>query len=302
MFPETADNLGVQEHDVDAIIANAYGGHENPTQHQQAPEAKPEPTPEPQYKEFEFNVRGQPIKIKENDPRFSQWLSQGHDYAQNVAAMKAERESFDRSRGEWEKSWNPYKEIDQFAKQNPDWWSHIEQSYQQKLSTPDGVPDPIRQYLDQRLDPLAKDIPLVKQFLQKAQTEEMEKQRSEEDSKLDQAIKFIQSEHPDIDFKAKDPNGLTLEQRILKHAQDRHLPDFESAFLSYYHKDLYKIAESRGKEAIMQEMKKRQKLGLLDDVPAPGKGTSNPSLARKPQSWNDPSLSAQSILKEFNFS
>jgi hypothetical protein len=305
-----AENSGAQEHDVDAIIAQAYGHSENPTSNssfssqESAPkqEVAPQKVAEPQYKEFEFNSRGQPIKIRENDPRFSQWLSQGHDYSQNIQTMKAEREAFERSRGEWEQSWKPYKEIDQFARQNPDWWNHIEQSYQQKLSTPEGVPDPVKQYLDQRLEPVAKDIPLMKEFLQEMQTQKMEKAKAEEDAKLGEAVKSIQTKYPNLDFSAKDESGLSLEHRVLNHAVNNGFPTFRAAFLDYYHDSLEKQAEARGKEAMTIEMNKRKRLGLLDDSPAPSRGQiPPPSSNRRPASWNDQSLSSDQILKEFKF-
>lgn len=298
---DMVENSGAQEHDVEAIIAQAYGNHDNPTAQSQPPakQEAPPPAAPPQFKEYEFNARGQAIKIKENDPRFSQWLSQGHDYAQNINSFKQERDTWDKSRSDWEKQWSPYKEIDQFARTNPDWWKHIEQSYQQKLSTPEGVPDPVKQYMDQRLEPVAKDIPLMKEFLQEMQTQKMEKQQAEEDAKLGDAVKSIQSKYPDLDFAAKDDSGLSLEHRVLNHAVENSFPTFRAAFLDYYHDSLEKQAEARGKEAIMQEMNKRKKLGLLDE-PAPGKAP-NISMARKPTSWGDPQLSADSILKEFNF-
>src|SRR3990167_4529359 len=74
------------EHDVDAILASAYGDNQNPgIDAPERPTAPVEKSPEPpQFKEYEFNARGQAVKIKENDPRFQQWLSQGYDYAQNI--------------------------------------------------------------------------------------------------------------------------------------------------------------------------------------------------------------------------
>jgi hypothetical protein len=294
------NSAGGQEHDVDAIIAQAYG-HENPSaQASHAPE--PRQPAEQQYKEYEFNARGQSVKIKENDPRFQQWLSQGHDYSNNVAAMKAERDAFDRSRGEWEKKWQPIREIDDYASQNSDWWNHVEQSYQQRQAfAPEGVPDPVRQYLDQRLEPVAKDIPLMKQFLQEMQTQKMEKQQTEEDAKLSDAVKSIQTKYPDLDFAAKDESGLSLEHRVLNHAVQNGFPTFRAAFLDYYHDSLEKTAESRGREAVMKDISARKKLGILDD-PAPGKSPfSSQQPTRKPASWGDPMLSGSQILKDFKF-
>ena len=301
MFLDDTSSSGSDNIDVDAIIANAYGTGEPAKENIAAPQA----AAEPQYKEYEFNVRGQAVKIKDNDPRFQQWLSQGHDYAQNIAQIKAEREQWEKQRGEWdsqksewEKSWTPYKEIDAFAKQNPEWLAHIEQSFQHATGQQQQALDPVKQYLDQRLGNVEQDLPLMKQFLQEMQTQKLEQQQSAEDAKLGDAIKSIQEKYKDIDFTAQDQSGLSLEHRVLNHAVENNIPTFRAAFLDYYHDSLVQQAEARGKESIAQQMKQRQKLGLLDD-PAPGY---TPHTApRKPTSWHDPQLSSDQILREFKF-
>ncbi len=297
---EFAENQ-TQEHDVDAIIDKAYN-HEP-----SIVDSKPEPTQapstpapqEPQYKEFEFNARGQPIKIKENDPRLTQWLSQGYDYAQSMQAFKEQSENFNRQKQEWEKSYTPYKEIDEFAKQNPEWWQTVEQSYQQRLSTQQVVPDQIKQYIDQHLKPVSQDIPLMKQFLQEMQTQKMEKQQKEEDARLENSIKSIRDKYPHLDFSAKDQTGLSLEKRVIDHALKNGIPTFEAAFAHYYGDTLISQAEARGREAVMADMKKRAKLGLLDEsTPTPGEA-SYPRQPSGPKSWND--LRGEDILREFKF-
>lgn len=291
-----AENTNSQEYDVDAIIANAYG-QSSPTDNSPvAEQSQPSPEP-PQSKEFEFNARGQMIKIKEDDPRLSQWLSQGYDYSQNINGFKQEREGWEKSRQDWEQQWGTYREIDNFAKQNPDWWNQMQQSYEQKLSTPIEIPDQVKQYLE----PIIKDYGLVKSFVQDHQKQQIEKANAEQDAKLGDAIKSIQEKYPNLDFVAKDESGLSLEHRVLKHAGENGFPTFRSAFLDYYHDSIEKQAEARGKEQVMSEMKKRQKLGLLDNPPAPGKNPFS-SNNQRPKSWNDPQLSADSILKEFKFS
>jgi hypothetical protein len=291
-----AENPGSQDgHDVDAIIAQAYGQQNPSADAFQQKEAPPQQAPEPSYKEYEFNSRGQPIKIKENDPRFQQWLSQGHDYAQNMGAFKSERQAFDSERQEWEKKWSPYKEIDSFAQQNPDWWKHIDQSYQQKLSSPVDLPEPVKQYLE----PILKDYSMMKEFVQDSQRKDLEKQRSDEDAQLDQMIKSIQGKYPDLDFSSRDESGLSLEQRILDFAGKNHIGNFDLAFKAHYYDQAIKQAESRGKESIMQEMQKRKKMGLLDEKPAPNPSSMRFGSDAKSKNWND--LRGEDILKEFKF-
>lgn len=287
-----------QEHDVDALVAQAYG--QEPARQETSPAPAPQAPPaEQQYKEYEFNHRGQPVKIKENDPRMIQWMQQGYDYSQNINTFRGEREAFDKQRQDWEKQWTPYREVDEYARQNPEWWSKVEQGYQEKQQNPYNMPPELKQYLD----PIIKDYGMVKDFAQEFQKQQVEKQVQAEDAQLAESIKSIQTRYKDLDFSAKDDSGLSLEQRVLNHAVTNGFPTFRASFLDYYHDHLETLAESRGKELMMQESQKAKKLGLLDSKQASPAFNRTPTgqFASKPKSWSDPSLSSENILKEFKF-
>lgn len=295
---EFNESSGGEEHDVEAIIANAYG---QPSPQDSSPQqASPAAAPAP-VSEFEFSHRGQQIKVKPDDPRFQQWLSKGYDYDTHISQVKQEREAFERQRKEWEQSWSPYKEIDEYARSNPEWWAHVDQQFQQRGAPQQPQVDPsVQAYLDQKLGPLMQDIPALKQYLHKAQTEELEKQQASEDAQLAQSIKSLQEKYSGLDFAAKDESGLSLEQRVLNHAMEHGFPTFRGAFLDYYSDHLEQQAEARGREAMMKEAEKRKKLGLLDDS-SPASKSVTPFPAGKPRSWHDPSLSADAILREMGF-
>lgn len=296
---ESVENTGGAELDGEAIYNQVYGNqqsHEAP-----APQAAaPTPPAEPQYKEYAFSHRGQEIKVKENDPKFQQWLSQGYDYGTNVNSFRQEQEKFNQSRQEFEQTFAPYKEIDQYARQNPDWWAHVDQSYQQREQQGQQAISPeIQRYLDAKLEPISKDLPLMKEFLQEQQTQKLEKQRADEDAQLATSMKSLQEKYKGLDFSAKDESGLSLESRVLNHAVGNGFPTFRAAFLDYYHDSLEKQAEARGRESFQAEAQKRQKLGLLDENP-----TSLPRetpFAGKSKSWHDSSMSGDAIMRQFRF-
>jgi hypothetical protein len=158
----------------------------------------------------------------------------------------------------------------------------------------------VQKYLDQRLEPVAKDLPLMKEFLQEMQTQKLEKQRADEDAQLAQSMKSLQEKYPQLDFAAQDGSGLSLEARVLNHAVNNGFPTFRAAFLDYYHDSLEQQAEARGREAMHKEAQKRQRLGLLDDN-GPASAPQPTPFPRKPQSWNDPQLSGHNILQNFKF-
>lgn len=293
------DNSAGQEHDVDAIIAQAYGPAAPEAQQQQ--QAAPAAPQEPQYKEYSFPRRGQEVKIKENDPRFQQWLSYGADYDSHISSFKQKQQEFEQQRQQFEQQWTPYKEIDEYARSNPDWWAHVDQSYQQRSQQQQqAVPPEVQRYLDQKLEPIAKDLPLMKEFLQEQQTLKLEKQRADEDAQLNQSMKSLQEKYSGLDFATTDESGLSLEARVLNHAVTNGFPTFRAAFLDYYSDQLEMQAEARGREAMQKEAEKRRKIGLLDDN-GPASAPQQTPFNRKPQSWNDPSLRGDNIMQNFKF-
>src|SRR4051812_40705324 len=66
--------------------------------------------------EFEITWNGRQIKAPKD--KVLQWASQGYDYPQKMAELKKQREEFDRA-------YSPYKTVDDYAKQNPEWWKHV---------------------------------------------------------------------------------------------------------------------------------------------------------------------------------
>lgn len=271
--------------DVDKLLGEIYGSEEIPT-HTPAPAPTP---PTPQVKEWELDIRGQ--KIKADEPSLLKWAQQGYDYSQNQSAFKTEKDSWLKEKTDWEAKINPYREIDEFAKQNPDWWNTIQEGFQ-KRNQPQ-IPDELKSYLE----PIVKDYSEVKTFINDVQREKEEARIKNEDANLDKEIKDLRSHYSDLDFDVKDQNGQSLEQRILDHGTKNGFRTFSSAFKDYYHEELIKRAESRGREAVSADMKKRQKLGLLD-TPAPDSfSTMRPASGVK---WTDRSLSGAEILKELN--
>lgn len=285
------ENQSNSEIDVDKLLGDIYGSEEIPGG-ESRPMSTPTPAqPEPttQAKEWELDIRGQ--KIKADEANLLKWAQQGYDYSQNLNAFKTEKDSWIKEKTDWESRINPYREIDEFAKQNPDWWNTIQENFQ-KRNEPQ-IPEELKSYLE----PIVKDYSEVKNFINDVQREKEEARIKNEDLELDKEIKSLRSHYSDLDFDVKDQNGQSLEQRILDHGTKHGFRSFSSAFKDYYHDELIKRAESRGREAVSADMKKRQKLGLLD-TPAPD--SFSPQRPVSGVKWSDRSMSGAEILKELN--
>ena len=282
-----------EDHDVDAILQQAYSGESSIPMESTSPHVQETAPVQQAPKEWEFDWKGQ--RIKADETKLVKWAQQGYDYAQNVNSFKGEKEKWDKERQEWDSKVTPYRQIDEFAVQNPDWWSHVEQSYQQKMQNRPEIPAELKNYLE----PIVQDYSLVKTFVQDYQKQQVEKEFQEQDAKLDRDIKSISEKYGNLDFSSKDESGQSLEQRVLDHALQNNIPTFRASFLDYYHDQLETLAETRGRESVSKEMKERKKLGILEESKSPFKSFLSPSQNVGKKSWGD--LHAE-VLKELNIS
>lgn len=226
-----------------------------------------------QTDQFEFSHGGKTVKGTRE--QILKWAQQGYDYPQRAQKLNQERAKWDQEKQQWESQWGVYREIDNFAKQNKDWWDTVQRSFQtrgQAPTPPNGqIPanghDPYApkfQLLEQKLSQLE---PLVQQFVEKERT----LHEKTEDDKLDQEIQTMQSAHSDLDWNTLDENGKSLETRVLEHAQKSGISTFRAAFRDLLHDELVSKAQSLGKIAVAKGIQNRTKLGVLGTTPTPGR-------------------------------
>lgn len=243
-----------------------------------APEAVAQPAGPIYPKEIEFTAAGKPIKAPWE--KFYQWGSQGYDYSQKMAEFKRQQAVWDEQRQaeakRFEEQYSPYKTIDEYAKQNPDWWKHVESSFVSRTnggaSSASANPDLDSIKAQVREELMAEFNPIKEQF-QTIQEEREAKKRTEEDTSLEGEIKGIRDQYSNLPWDTLDEEtGLSLEARVLKHGVDNGFKSFRAAFRDYAHDDLIKYHEDRGKESYLQSIKQHSKQGLLGKTSAPTRG------------------------------
>jgi hypothetical protein len=268
--PESADLSGV---DVDSLMSGDSSGSseipmgDEPTQ----PSPKPQKTPEQAAAaELAFNWNGKQIKAPLNDPRVTQWVSQGYDYAQKMQAFKQSQAEFEQKQRLISELESKYKPVEEYYSQNPDRWQYINQQYEAMKQGLDPS-NPIAQ----KIQSFESKLSQVDQFIQNQQLERLNQQIAQEDSALESEIQSIRTEFKDLDWNTPDADGKDLEYRVLKHAQEIGTKSFRAAFRDFNHEHLLKLAEERAKENVIKERQKQTKLGLLGQSQAPKRGITN---------------------------
>jgi hypothetical protein len=259
-------------------ILGAVERGEDPSQLTVAPEAPQAEAPQGFRKEM--TVNGEKILV-DDEAKYDQWAQQGRHYSQQMAELNQQKAEWEAEKAGLQSKLDQYREVDNYAKENPEWWNHVEQNYNSRDAqqlTPE---------IKAALEPVLKDFSEVKEFANKLQIERQEELAKKEDEALKLEVSTLSKEYPEIDFTAADPSGQSFELQILKHAEAQGIPSFRAAFLDYHQGQLQKIYEARGRKAADDAIAQRNKAGILGRTQAPTKGQADMLVNPRNKSWDD---------------
>jgi hypothetical protein len=196
-----------------------------------------------------------------------QRAQRGYDYAQLVSDHKqreAEAQSKFQQAQEMAQKWQPYHE---YAEKNPEWADHVRQQWENRLSNqqPSNTMQQPSESSHYNLPPeVAQKISRMEQFIEQQEQQAQMAQRASEDQALATEIEQIRKSYPDIDFGHTDPEtGESLEARVLRHAQDNRIFNFEAAFKHYYFDKLLDRQVLKAKEDATKALTQANKSGFL---------------------------------------
>lgn len=268
--------MAEQEINADELLAEIESPSEGrPMGGGEAPAAAaPAATPADWRQSFDWSIdhNGQKVSPDSAD-KAKTWLSLGYNYSQRAAELNKTQAELARERqqlSEKYKGYDRYGEIDQYARQNPAWWKHVEESWQQRGSH--GV--------DPTLAPILQRLQATESVLEQYQRQQAEEAQKREDQALDGEISEIRKAYPKIDLNAVDELGRSLEYRVLKHANDNGIRSFRAAFRDYLHDQLVSEAQVSAREAIAKDTQAKAKQGVLGRSPAPTKGLNGAANVR----------------------
>lgn len=163
---------------------------------------------------------------------------------------------------ELEKQLSRYREVDDYIKRDPQWWSTVQEAYQQRLQeqgTATPTAHPVIEELKQTVQSLVSEREQEKRLHEERQRFEAEAQK---DTELDSQVSEYREKYSHFDWNSRDESGLDLENRILQHAIDNKIGSFRAAANDYLHDEHLKRHEVSVKEQTGKEIKKQTKLGL----------------------------------------
>ena len=256
---------------------------EQPAQEQ--PAAEPQPEPEIEYEYTALGAtRKEPISL------ILKRASQGYDYAQKMEDFKRQQSEFEKAQAEADAFRQKYAQIDEYARENPEWYDHWSQAYEQRQAYGQQQEQPAVDFspVKQEIDALKNEFSTVKEFITK-------QQQSQEDGKYWDEVKAIQKEFPEVDFNQSDETGKTLEYKVLEHAKDNGIASFRVAFRDFYHDQLKARMLEQAKQDLIKQDKEQRKKGIVGVSNTPILNSDMPDLRN--MSEND---ILQAAIAEFN--
>lgn len=257
---------------------------------------------QPSWAEDKFVAGGKEIKATRE--QIIKWAQMGYNYPQEKQKLNLERQTWEKQLNDYktkeqtwseaEQKWGPYKEVDEYAAKNPDWWQQVQAAYKEKIGSAETNPE-----IKQLKDELAE----LKQFRDQLTQEKQSQKIQEEDSQLSQEVESIRKSFPNLDFQTPDEDGKNLEMKILEHADKIGASSFRVAFRDFYHEHLINKAKEEGKELVSKELQKQTKLGILGESPKSTKGASSGGARdMKKVTYGDLAQEAVEMLKSMRTS
>jgi hypothetical protein len=258
---------------------------------------QPAPTPEqatkpiiPQDFEDEIIWGQKPVKLPYQ--KIKTYAQLGYNYSNNQRALNEKMAAVAAKEAESAKLAEYYKEIDNAAKQDPDWWNHVVTSYKsrgQTVSPTTAGENPVSQLppeLQAALSPILQNLQKnfderVKKLEDVAKTVEqqaLERKEASENAHLEEQIGKFKSTYPDFEWDTLDANGLLLEDRIIVHAHKNGINNFQAAARDMLWEDALKRHSLKGKEELTETLKRTRG---VDGKFLPTGSTQNPQ--RPPQ-------------------
>jgi hypothetical protein len=255
-----------------------------------APEAQaPQQSPfDPSKLEYEVNGK----KITEPWEMVQKRAQMGYHYAQQMEALKREREGFDQERSKYQtyeqqaKELGRWKEYDDFAKQNPEWAKHVEETWnnRQNLGQSNQVQDP-------RFEALQKELADLRGLKDEFVSEKQKIQFAAEDKQFSSEIETVAKKFG-VDFAISDEQGRSLEWRTLETMKEMGLEgnkpgQFEMAFKHMYFDNLIGKQKEAAQEQVIKQNQEMRKNGILGVSRTPSAGTPGRAFNPKTHSYDD---------------
>lgn len=234
-----------------------------------APQTQAEAAQQQAIQEYAFKVGGKEVKAPIE--KILRWAEQGYDAPNRIGELNKKLEGYSTKEQQFKEWQDKYGPVDEYVRQNPQWFQYVQGQYQQQMQGAQGANNPIMSVVEQ----LKQEVEGLKGVASTYQQQEAARVAQREDSAYMQEFTTIQKQYPKIDFSTPGPDGKSLEYKVLEYAQQNGIKKFTTAFRDVHHDELLKLKEEEAKEKVINDRQSKSKLGILGISATPTRKTSD---------------------------
>jgi len=284
---EQENDIPATEEDADALIEAA--SNEAAEKNAGIQETVPDAVQEWNGKDWAFNIKGKEVLPSSRD-QLKKWAEMGYNAPHTINELKQQINQWKQKESFINENHQKYSEIDGYVKQNPQFWTHVMESWKNKSQV---LSDPANP-LAQTVGSLQSQVQELVQYKQQIEQQQQQVRVQQEDQAYLSHLAEMKKTYPKVDFDTPDENGKSLEIKVLEYAIENGIKNFKTAFRDFHHDELVKIAAEDAKEKVAREKMKNTKAGIIGKTSTPTKGM---SAEVKGKSYAD---LAQEALRELN--
>lgn len=219
----------------------------------------------------EYAIKYGGKEIKAPIEKILRWAEQGYEAPQKIGELNKQLESWKTKEQQLKEIESRYKTVDDYVKQNPDWWKFVQSQYENQIGQ--AQQNPNNQYINE----LKSEFEKQKSVLDTLMKEREESRIKQEDEAYNKGFEELKKQYPKVDFNSVDEAGKSLEYRVLEYANQNGINNFTTAFKDYYFDELVKIKETEAKEKLIKDKQANTKLGILNvsSTPTPKRISDN---------------------------
>lgn len=250
------------EPSVDEMFAETEQSAETAPEASGIPEGQTAETPAADEPQYSYTANGaectEPLSV------ILQRASQGYNYSQQMESVKAQQaaiEERERNAQEIEARWS---DVNSYAQENPDWWNHVNQSWQAAQT---GAQPADNDQLASAIQPIRAEIDEIKNVVNDVKGFVGQARQAQEDQTYAQEVKSVQEAYPYIDLTATNEAGESVEHQVLRHARENGIGSFRAAFRDYKHDQIVAHASTQADEARQTAIQQQRRQGIMGVSP-----------------------------------
>lgn len=256
-----------------------------------------------------MNTYRQATHLEDKYKSFNTEKSEFQKQIEEYQALKAQKEKFgalqdwsEKSPEEFKVIWDMYQNRNQHLLASKAGLTPQAQMQNAQAGLTQGqnqglAPEQLRPFVEE-ISSLKKQLGEFSQFKSQFDQEQQTKKEQADVNFVREEMKTFQTRYPEINLQEKDPDGVLLWAKIVKHGVDNQIPTFKAAALDFLEDRVLDTVSSRARNSTTQSIKTDKANGIIARSPTPFNKGQSTKIDPKSMSWSEAGQAAKAQYAE----